>query len=175
MLGILIVAIAMVGVGCTPPPGRTILAVAYMNVDGLACYDEATDVLIAKLVDTNTDGVVSVGDTVVTHQYPLDFDASSFGTFQTTSHQVTVAQVAEPTFVRVNIGTDWQMEWVITPEVVQWDETGDANTLLDGHLAGWGNVIQVRPDSPSAPDAYLQVSGPGADNDESFLDIDISI
>ena len=56
------------------------LAVAYSNLDGINGYDSAgSDVPIAKLVDTNDDGVVSVGDTIETDQYPPDFDTAAVG------------------------------------------------------------------------------------------------
>lgn len=71
--GILMVTIVGVAVGCTfpPPPGATVLAIAYTNVDGVKGFDESRGaVLIAKLVDTNGDGAASAGDTVITNQYP---------------------------------------------------------------------------------------------------------
>ena len=183
VLGILIVAVAVVGVGCTPPPGGTILAVAYTNVDGVAGYDVAADVLIAKLVDTNADGVVSVGDTVVTDQYPLDSDASRFGTFQNTSHAVTSVTNATSDQILLEVGPDTEVEWDAPPDYAQWSEidtTGQVfrqTVIVDGHFAGVGNAIQADPllPTPSAPDTYVDFSDLGADNDESFLDIDISI
>jgi hypothetical protein len=74
----------------TIPASHQMLAVAYSNLDGVDGYDPAgSDVLIAKLVDTNDDGVPSVGDTVVADRYPVDFDASAFGRFRATTHTVT--------------------------------------------------------------------------------------
>ncbi len=183
VLGILIVAVAVVGAGCTPTPDETIFAVAYTNVDGVAGYDEATDVLIAKLVDTNNDGVVSVGDTVITDQYPLDSNASSFGTFQNTSHAVTSIMNASSDRVHLEIGPDTAVEWDVAPEYAEWNEldtTGQVyrwTGVVDGHFAGVGNGIQAYPllPTPSAPDTYVDFSDLGADNDESFLEIDISI
>ena len=79
------------------------LAVAYSNLDGIDGYDpNGTDILIAKLVDTNSDGEVSVDDTVTTNQYPLDLDATAFGAFQVTTHVVSALGAVNPTDVAVD-------------------------------------------------------------------------
>ena len=182
--GMLIAVVAVVGIGCTPPPdGSTVLAVAYTNVDGIDGYDETADVLIAKLIDSNEDGIVSVGDTAVTGRYPLDSDATSFGTFQTTTHTVTGVINAFFEQVLVEVGADTEMEWMVAPELAQWSEIDEISqafrqtVLVDGHVAGWGNAIQADPlsPSPSAPDTYVRFSDLGADNDESFLEVDILV
>lgn len=53
------------------PPA--LLAVAFTNDDGVAGYNANTDNLIAALLDTNNDGVVSVGDSVQWGTYPVNF------------------------------------------------------------------------------------------------------
>jgi hypothetical protein len=63
------------------------LAVAYSNLDGVDGYDPTgSDVLIARLMDTNGDGVHSAGDTAVLVQYPLGLTAPEFGEFGSTTH-----------------------------------------------------------------------------------------
>lgn len=69
--------------------GETILAVAYIDrLDNGDNYDAAVDTLIAKWIDTNSNGVPDVGDDVVTHQYPIDLDATGVGNFQNTKHYI---------------------------------------------------------------------------------------
>jgi hypothetical protein len=63
-----------------------VLAIAYSNLDGSAGFAPGgADRLISRLVDTNTDGVPSAGDTIEFGEYPLDVLASDFGTFGTSS------------------------------------------------------------------------------------------
>lgn len=59
--GILAAAVVATAAGCTmPPPGSDVLVIAYTDVDGIDGFDEAGGgVLIAELVDSNDDAVVS--------------------------------------------------------------------------------------------------------------------
>ncbi len=87
------VALTLVAAGCVGPPADgppaepEMLAVAYSNLDGVDGYDPTgSDVLIARLMDTNGDGVHSAGDTAVLVQYPLGLTAPEFGEFGSTTH-----------------------------------------------------------------------------------------
>jgi hypothetical protein len=62
------------------PPIEDLLAVAYVNADGVNGYS-SDDELIAMIRDTNGDGVVSVGDVITTYQFPLSHDGSPTVTF----------------------------------------------------------------------------------------------
>src|SRR5262249_1767486 len=55
------------------PPPPSILAVAFTDQNGNHTYEAGTDLLIASLLDTNNDGIVSAGDTIhwAHTQHPL--------------------------------------------------------------------------------------------------------
>ena len=53
-------------------PKSDLLAVAFTDVNGNDKYNAGKDTLIAALVDTNKDGVVSVGDTIQWGEIPSE-------------------------------------------------------------------------------------------------------
>jgi hypothetical protein len=58
------------------PEFANVLAVAFTDQNGNHTYEPVKDTLIASLLDTNRDGVVSVGDTIHWGTYPTTFDGS---------------------------------------------------------------------------------------------------
>ena len=166
---------------------ESLLAVAYSNLDGIDGYDPtSTDVLIAKLVDTNLDGTVSIGDTINTNQYPLDLDATAFGTFGTTAHTITtvlnttdqsagVQNAAGNFFV---FGTGEFTSGLATSETYREfgprdDGTGNEVrvTIDDANGAGGDGLLAAQP-APSDPGtgvAFASVTRPG---DDPFIDVD---
>ncbi len=162
------VIVLVAGVGCTPSPPPGVLAIAFTNTDGIAGYDEATDVLIAKLVDTDEDGVASVGDTVVTHKYPINWDqVPPFGTFQVTNHTVTRVDTSESyelAVVSETPTTSGRFGWYRYSGVFEGffehplgipggGYTSFADALTP--LLGTTDVIQVDPQSPSSPTHFI--------------------
>lgn len=156
-----------------------LLAVAYSNVDGIDGYDPAADVLIAKVVDSNVDGMSSVGDTVVTNKYPLDFDAATFGTFQVTSHTVTQVRGAQQTFVGVldEGGAEFYFEHNISTPSERYIE------IAPGHLfkvnIGEERVsdrdwLEASTDAPSAPDTPISRQRPST-IDDPFIEVDLFV
>ncbi|MGD2068612.1 MAG: hypothetical protein PVI57_07990 [Gemmatimonadota bacterium] len=67
------------------------LAIAFtdMDPDDGAGYEEGVDLPISALFDANGDGSISVGDEVRVYGFPVDFDASAFGSVSVSSHTVT--------------------------------------------------------------------------------------
>lgn len=168
---------------CTPEIAAAILAVAYTNRDVLAGYDPALDVLIAKLVDTHPGGAVSVGDTIITNQYPEDLAGTSFGSFQTTTHVVTSVQsssggqidvtAATGTFsLAIGASTQGQREL--------YEEDSNAGTKISitkiedffGKCLS-DDSLEVGTSSPSAPLSNVVKTAPCSDNDP--IDVDILI
>jgi hypothetical protein len=178
----MIVAVVVAGAACVPPPppAATALAIAYTNVDGIDGYDEAGgDVLIARLEDTNDDGVVSVGDAVVTGQYPEDFAATTFGSFAVTRHVVDA--VAGASSVRVG---DFKFVWsdIADAEVYSEfnfinDPLGTATEFTDSFssVGPFGEGIFVNTTSPSVPDSNVNMSRAQQASDDEFIDVDILI
>src|SRR5262245_51106388 len=60
-------------------PSSDFLAVAFTDLNGNHKYNAGKDTLIAALVDTNHDGVPSIGDTVHWGTYPAILDGSASG------------------------------------------------------------------------------------------------
>lgn len=83
------------------PTGPTTLALAYTDVDGIAGYAAGVDVLIARLVDSNDDGVPSAGDLIQTDRFPKDPQRSGFGEFRVKEWVVESVISADATTVRV--------------------------------------------------------------------------
>ena len=156
-----------------PPPG--LFAVAYTDmVDDGGAYDPAVDVLIAKLVDGNGDGVPGAGDLVVTDRYPINLSGTQFANFGVTQTTVDAAYAIQTgCFAEVN------------PNVLfRWDETpiGEGYTEAPGG-GGWsawsdrftelepGDQLNVWTGSPSSPTvgAGGVILRPG---DDVFVDVE---
>lgn len=156
------------------------LAIAYSNVDGVDGYDDSgTDVLIAKLVDTNSDGDVSVGDTVITDQYPLDLDATAFGAFQTTTHAVTALGPINPTDVTVDGSGGAGFVFVSQPSVEGYSEdlpTGVGFVAIYDFRSSGTESLRALAGAPSQPDPPVGPSArSGAPGDKPLIDVDIFI
>ena len=163
--------------GPTPP---TVLAIAYSNLDGVDGYqDGGSDVWIARVVDTNTDGQVSIGDTIETNKYPQDYAASSFGDFQVTSH--TVTWVVNATSERLNLRTnnsDFWKFWFVHDQVEELYyervEPQSPTQLKDRFDSAFESrqVVTSSPSQPSSGEGASPRSSPG---DDLFIDVDIFI
>ena len=183
--------VPVAGVACTPPPPpplpEGVLAIAYTNVTDDGDYDEADDVLIAKLVDTNEDGVPGAGDTIVTNQYPLSFDrVPQFGDFQITTHAVHHVEMDGPDGpgVYAYLSDSWShwIAWRSESDVGEsWTEIDPTpaplfkqTTLTDDHLLfADQDVIDVDSRSPSRPNTqWFALSTPN--HDHTWLEVDIA-
>ncbi len=188
-------AIAAVAVGtliasaaCVPhpEPEPATLAIAYSNLDGVDGYDPgSTDVLIARLVDTNLDEQVSVGDTVQTAQYPLDLDATAFGAFQSTTHTVGHVDFALPETIDVSSSDGYPRSTfrfqvyagdyeTYLERTLETPATVDgATNLFDGQ--GFGDVLAANQASPSDPETEVPYSSSLDEDDSPFIDVDIFV
>ena len=184
-VGAVLAAAAMLGMfaACTPTPDYPpMLAVAYSNLDGVDGFHAGQDVLIARLVDTNRDGVVSVGDTVETGRYPLDFDGTGFGVFRARTHTVAVVQSPLGISVRDADGASFNFGSGPGAESYrEYSETGsprveiiDVYFTLDPFFAT--DEIRVEPGAPSDPDTAVEpwITAPW-DAYDSFIDVDTFI
>ena len=164
-------------------PPEVVLAIAYINRDGLAGYNAASgDTLISKLLDTDLDGTTSIGDTIVTGQFPTDFNASGVGSFLLNTFQVT-ADHAEVRSDEVHVWVGNRLySWVSAIDNCRdhYIETyyGQAyagwTTIVDGSC-GWPDKLKIRAGSPSSPDLvagdiFLIKDG---FTDDAFLEVDI--
>jgi hypothetical protein len=157
-----------------------VFAVAFTDVNSNHSYEPATDILIAKLTDTNLDGIVSNGDTITTDQYPLTTSATTFGSFGTTSHAVTLVSPAPTaTLISVNAGSGRFFQWSKPSNLESYHEQNIFNgeTLLNDSLSSFCDQMLVQTDSPSAPHTAVGViidcAGAGTNND--FVDVIIDL
>ena len=176
-------------------PG-TLFAVAYTDIDPSdGGYDPNVDVLISKLVDTNNDGVVSVGDTIEMGQYPKNFNPSfptDFGNFAVVSHTVDGVINVTSTEVAVLSGAD-PFSFISRPDVEQYwegrqfdchgysqlldatDSPGIQAVTMNGYGAGEGCQSPF-PESRSLPDMTIHLLDTNGNTaDEYFLDVEILI
>ena len=161
-----------------------LLALAYTEVDGIPGYDPAsTDVLIAQFEDVDMNGEPSVGDIVRTNRYPLDINAASFGTFQTTEHVITGVQSTNYTSVGLlvvvnsNTGSDQTFFWIDESTLEQYGETGPGFMgVVDGLAEPFvTDIVQVTVGgmTPSNPDTVVNVGQIRA-GDQDFINVVIT-
>ena len=138
--------------------------------------------LIAKLVDTNADGVVSIGDTEETNEYPLDLNASSFAAFQTTSHIVdTVDSVTFRTARVLVSGAAFDFSAPYGWDSESYSEVGvfgDSSTVTlfsDRISTSFEDRILANAASPSSPGSTTDQARLSPGTDDSFVDVDIFI
>src|SRR5262245_7780863 len=122
-------------------PNGTILAVAFNDLNGNHTFDKK-DMMIAALVDTNKDNVVSIGDTVAFGHYPLHIDGTGVGTFQGPDETViggidlqsgTIGVKVSDGFVYWQTGSGFDAFFTAVP-----NPSGDPGT----QMTNWGDVIE---------------------------------
>lgn len=163
-------------VNCKPEliPLTGILAVAYSDIDGLDGYSTG-DVLIAKLVDTNDDKAVSVGDTVMMGRYPTSLTPgpSDFADWGVTSHVVQTVLVATAITVDV-IAAGESHAWTFTDSGEIYDESSRATVFQDGFRASIDDVILASPGSSSAPSSSVPFTFITRHADNDFVDVELN-
>lgn len=162
--------------GCVPQSASPVLyAVAWTDVDGDHIYTEGKDTVIAKVEDgppPADDGVLGVGDLVITEQYPIDYQ--SFGRFQRTTQPVTWVNPNQCIQLETENGT---FSWTHKPgfRETYLESSGSPSTtswFSDGHHLRMSHEMSASTGSPSLPDTPVTFndSDTGGGND-SFLDI----
>jgi len=151
-----------------------VFALAFSNLDGVAGFNPLTDVLVAKLVDTNQDNTADAGDTVLMGRYPINFAASAFGTWGVTTHTVATVDEADSVVVRVFDSAGARFEWQgATGGGAAYVESNRKATsqFLDffGFPCALDDVLGVFPGSPSQPSTAA--TGNVCDGtDDTFID-----
>ena len=158
-----------------PPPAPKTLAIAYSDLVRDYRFG-AGDVLIAKLVDTNGDGVPSTDDTIIMGMYPKDLAASGFYSWTATEHAVMSVDHATTTYVDVNSAAGTH-QWLSTTNTEYYLEVNGSplgSLIMDLHVSDPPNedMVDVNLGSPGAPttDAFDQLA---TIDDQRFVDVDI--
>jgi hypothetical protein len=158
--------------------GPRVFALAFSNVDGFPGFDPANDVLIAKLVDTTGDGLLDLGDTVVTERYPLDFAPTRFGPFGTfglTSHEVANVSTTSSTSAVVTDGAGRQYSFGSSDTSQKYQEATSGTPRLETSIFdsfGSLDTIHAQSSAPSHPDTLVDPRIFGTDlGDSPFIDV----
>lgn len=161
-----------------PEPSELVFAVAYTDMDSSdGDYDPAVDVLIAKLIDgpgDANDGIPGVGDVIITHRYPMAFDATTFGGFTVTEHIVT----------ELNQGLSYVCNMQSGDNMFVWSSgqgslhlyhesvSGVAKTEIADGIPDMGDSIQVSSSSPSEPADEVALLSGSDGTDQTFIDVE---
>jgi hypothetical protein len=159
-----------------------LLAVAFTDLNGNDKYNPGKDTLIAALVDTNKDGIVSVGDTIQWGAYPAIPDGSASGiggnftilesTITDVVHADSTAVIVETALGRVHwLASQDKQEFLTEPLGIGRVESHLVDSINFPTLA---DSIQTDPTAGGAgrPNTIIDVSTlqPG---DQAFLDVKI--
>jgi hypothetical protein len=179
-VGVCVMAVVMVACAPPPEPAPAVLAIAYVNVDGVNGFTPSTDVLISKLVDTSGDKAPSAGDLVVSNRYPLTFDVGQLGTFQVTKHPVVSVDFASYRQVVVRDANATQYYFnsgafgPTTEETYREQLWNGMGVLIADYLVGpTPEYLIVNSIAPSAPDSPVDLTRNPGPGDDRFVDVDI--
>ena len=154
----------------TPTPEPPTLVVAYSDLVRDHVYG-AGDILIAKIVDTNGDGLPSKGDTIIMDQHPTKYDASGFAPWGVKSHPV--GTVDDLVAIRVTVTSDSGTHtWINNGINEAYVESGSYfSGLQDGGADALPDFIDMDSRSASHP---VTTNPPDINNgvDNRFLDVD---
>jgi hypothetical protein len=162
-----------------PPPEPPTLVIAYSDVNNNQAYD-AGDVMIAKIVDTNGDTVISPGDTIKMGQYPTSPAVvtpagvrGAFEDWKVKTHTVAVVNNLGLNDVDVDtttLGTHVWYRHAGTTNDSYFENGVAASNLSDDYTAGGTDFVAPDPASPSKPTSSLDLSGAGL-GDDPFIDV----
>lgn len=162
--------------------GKTVHALAYTDVDGLAGYAACGDNLIAAQVEHNGDGVPSAGDKVLFGRVPTAFVAPyGFAAFPTAEAVVASVHGCDAVSVFVSLGSGLDAAWATSPAGMDvfglgdfaLDPNFDVGLLMQDNIGGgaaseftdrlyvWG-AQSVKPDEGGNP--WLEVDASGVCN-----------
>jgi hypothetical protein len=166
-------------------PVARILAIAYTNLDRAPGFDRTTDVLIAKLVDTDGNGA-DAGDRIVMGYYPTEFSPewpSDFGEWAAKTHTIQSASV-DPRDIQVHDANGAMFRWMSDYAGSEGYEEDSAGTGPEAFIGDYvscpvtvgTNMIRVQSGSPSLPDeAATRISTTPVNRcrDHFFVDVEI--
>ena len=155
-----------------------VFAIAYTNLNGQDGFQEGADVLIAKLIDGNNDGEVSVGDKIITNQYPIDFQANAFGTFGVQNHVVDV--VFGVNSININLASNGtSFSWIGSGDRDNYAETTTINNsptitqIFDDISSPFIDRISANSSTLSNPQTEFPSIFLNRPGDDGFIDVDI--
>jgi hypothetical protein len=158
------------------PPAVLARAWTDLVVDGVFTLGDAE---IARLEDTNRDGVVSVGDRVVMSRYPTSFGPSfAFGTFGVTSHVVSNVVVVGPFRVDVDTVGGARLSFDDGTVLEEYRELVGGSALVrlaDSFSTLFSDLLGVSATAPSQPSTPVSLMLRTSPTDDAFLEVDITL
>lgn len=157
--------------------------IAYTDVDPAdGGFNEGVDRPISALFDANFDGQISAGDVVRVYGFPVDFEASTFGSVAVSSHVVESAPAARGDFVVVIASPYAYFEWSTlrnTELFLEENSEGEGTIVLldrtEGSTAGSLDTIFSDQDGGATqPDRSLDLFYI-SESDDAFIDIEITL
>ena len=169
------------------PPEPPTLVIAYADVNTNHVYD-AGDVMIAKIVDSITDGAVGPGDTIKMGQYPTSPNVikpaqlrSQFEDWRITSHTVATADLdpdANAIHVEDSLGSYFR--WVHITATHDWDEyeEGDASSSVMAYIwdekdLGDEDGVLIELLTPSQATSAIDSRSYDGVGDDGVIDVEI--
>lgn len=146
-------------------------------------YRAGVDRLIAALLDTDGSLNASVGDEVYVFGFPVDLEASAYGSVAVPSHAVVFVLDDDCTLVNVSYGSRDGSYWQ-TPEyfglgreqlLVRTPPGGTSLSISDQQRGPFSDrVFAIQGSLPNEPDRSVDLTdSAGAGTDDAFLDIEI--
>ena len=132
-------------------PSR-VFAIAYSNLDGQQGFDLSSDALIARLVDSNGDGVISAGDTIEVDSFPADVTGVPRIGVTIATHTVASVYLVNPTAVVVFDAAGDDFDWITNAQSYEENAAGNGTDDLS-KISRSICLDQVELDSPSRPTA----------------------
>jgi hypothetical protein len=165
-----------------PPPEPPTLVIAYSDINTNHVYD-AGDVMIAKIVDTNGDTVISPGDTIKMGQYPTSPNVikaavlrSDFEDWKVKNHPVTSADLdADPDAIWIMsnaTGFRWSRIGGLSEHDWVWESSDYGRSEIYDHMSHQDDAVFTNVGSPSQPASSIWQRGDGK-GDDGFIDVEI--
>ena len=137
------------------PPADGFLAMAWINLDGVAGYGyDAGDVFVGGFYDLNGNCVTDAGDEFRTGAYPKNVEASEFGKFTVTSHSLAGSTIQGPDFV-IHRDTETYFQIGSNDEGHFEFYEGDADFTVSTVISDRAQGNMIDPASPSQPSDTL--------------------
>lgn len=165
--------------GCDQPL-EGVFAIAYSNLNGVAGYQSGSaDVLIAALLDEDENGVVSIGDKIITSQFPNNFSATSFTGVRVSEHIITGLPLVSALQINVTAAGNFTFNFQSLPNISQqYRENNGFNQvdIYDSTGASFNDAIDINTSAPSQPTSTTaRMTINQRSTDDNFIDVDITL
>ncbi len=152
------------------------IAIAFINANGTAGYQQFEDVLISGLEDTDDSGTVSPGDRILRVQYPNTFSVGAnkcddFGVTTTVLSSGASGTIAAELVTVTDGSTSYEWESNAVRQLYR-ENNGNNTVIKDVHNGETSQSIKIKLGSPGDPESALNKADYNGNNtDSAFLDV----